>query len=62
MCGRLKNLFYIPDLIKKKVVVTTELGDIEGTLIHLRRYVVLLVSKSPQSVVILRSWKIIKWL
>ena len=62
MCGRLKNLFYIPDLIKKKVVVTTELGDIEGTLIHLRRYVVLLVSQSPQSIVIIRSWRIIRWL
>ena len=51
-------MFYLPNLIKKKVKVETEVGEIEGVVIHISNVIILINEKKP---IIVRSWSVIKW-
>jgi len=52
-------MWYIPELMKKKVIVDTEIGEVKGLLIHLSQIVIVLINRRP---VIIRDWETIKWL
>ena len=53
---------YIPELIKKPVIVETELGEVIGTIVHLSNFIVLTNRNKDMNITIIRSWQTIKWL